>query len=249
MLLPSEVVLVFDTDGTLLDGRQAVVAAVAEGLINTYSHFNLQISNPDLARISDAIGLPATEFFSAAFDPDTVPASLQTQFAGEFEIHSTRAEVAAIECGKTNLYEGTEETLATLVKRGYPMALFSNANARYFETVVRVHRLDRFFEKTISLEKAIHTRLAHTKAEIVQHLAQGYPAAVVIGDRIHDIDAGKSAGASTVGCLFGFGKVSEFDQARWTINCPQEILELPLTTPLSQGGGRIAGRQEGKQDG
>ncbi len=235
MLTTAEVALIFDTDGTLLDGRQTVVKAVARGLVSTYHHFDLQVHDPDLERISQAVGLPATEFFRTAFDPESVPIELRRLFADEFEINSTRAEVSAIESGRTSLFDGTVETLSALAERGHPLALFSNSNARYFEAVVRVHQLDRFFSHSISLEDAMKARVAHTKAGIVKHLAQGYTGAVVIGDRIHDIEAGRSIGAHTVGCLFGFGKASEFAQASWTINSLQELLKLPLTTPSVKG--------------
>lgn len=225
----AEVALVFDTDGTLLDGRQAVVDAVAEGLASTYRHFQLPGHGIDRERITAAIGLPATKYFRAAFDPDTVPAELHPQFAAEFEVRSTRAEVAALERGETELYEGVEQTLATLVERGHPLALFSNANAQYFAAVMRAHKLFRFFRMSISLEHALQARVARSKTGIVKYLAHGYPASVVIGDRIHDIEAGHSAGARTVGCLFGFGGAEELDRAHWTINSFTELLELPLS--------------------
>ena len=59
----AEVALMFDTDGTLVDARRAVVDAVAAGLIATYRHFHLPAPAPDMDRISLAMGLPASAFF------------------------------------------------------------------------------------------------------------------------------------------------------------------------------------------
>ncbi|MFH1843743.1 MAG: HAD family hydrolase [bacterium] len=229
----AEVALIFDMDGTLLDGREAVVDAVREGLAATYRHFDLPVPPLDRDRIAAAIGLPTPAFFRAVFDPLTVPGGIQDRFVGEFEVRSTRAEVAALERGDTELYAGVELALETLVERGHPLALFSNANAPYFDAVVRAHKLDRYFNRTVSLELAVRHRVARTKTGIVAHLARNFTQSVVIGDRIHDIEAGRSSGARTVGCLYGFGKPVEFTSADWTISQLPEILELPLTTPAS----------------
>ncbi len=222
-------------DGTVLDGRSAVVKAVAEGLAATYRHFHLPVPPADHERISRAIGLPTPHFFRACFAPETVPDEIRDRFVGEFEVRSTRAEVAALQRGETVLHEGVEQTLAELADRGHPLALFSNSNALYFAAVVKAHELDRFFAQTISLENAVSRRVARSKTGIVKHLARKYPRAVVIGDRIHDIDAGVSAGARTVGCLFGFGDPTEFQSADWTVNSFPEILDLPLTAPPPAG--------------
>jgi phosphoglycolate phosphatase len=215
-------------DGTLLDGRKAVVEAVAEGLAETYRHFQIPLPPIDHRRIAAAIGLPTPDFFRSAIDPDTVPADMRDLFISEFEVQSTRAEVAALARGETDLFEGTEETLQKLVDRGHPLALFSNANDPYFEAVVKAHDLSRYFGQTISLEKAVRNRMARNKTGIVRYLTGQSPRAVVIGDRVHDIDAGRSAGARTVGCLYGFGEPHEFTAADWTINSLPEILDLPL---------------------
>jgi phosphoglycolate phosphatase-like HAD superfamily hydrolase len=221
-------------DGTLLDGRKAIVAAVAEGLLATYRHFHLQPPSIEEPRIAAAIGLPTPYFFRAAYDENTVFAELRDRFVAEFEIRSTRAEVAALQRGEAHLYEGAEETLQSLVDRGHPLALFSNANDPYFSAVVNAHRLDRFFSNALSLENAVRQRLARNKAGIVKHLVRKFPHAVVVGDRIHDVEAGISAGARTVGCLFGFGRPEELQFADWTIKSLPEILDLPLA--LARGG-------------
>jgi phosphoglycolate phosphatase len=174
--------------------------------------------------------LPSPTFFQAAHDQRTVPDDLRDRFIGEFEVRSTRAEVAALARGETALYPGVEQTLQALRRRGHPLALFSNANAPYFEAVVKAHRLDRFFTHTYSLELAIRARVARSKAGIAAYVARDSAQSVVIGDRVHDIEAGRSSGARTVGCLYGFGAPDEFTAADWTIDNLPAILELPLAT-------------------
>jgi len=224
----SATMVIFDTDGTLMDGRHAVIDAVIEGLIATYRHFQLPVPTADRERIALSMGLPSSTFFRTAFDPATVPTELRDPFVSEFEVQSTRAEVSALRRGDSQLYPGAEETLSALHERGFHLALFSNAGEPYFQAVVEVHRLDRWFLRTLSLEYAVRRRLARHKTGMVRHLAQGYENVIVVGDRIHDIEAGQSLGARTVGCRFGFGESKELRGADWTIGGLLEMLELPL---------------------
>jgi len=220
--------LVFDTDGTLLDARAAVVDAVAAGLAETYGHFGLPTPPPDRARVAGAIGLPSGSYYRSAFPPGSVPAALIDDFAAEFELRSTRAEVAALHAGATDLYPGAEQTLAALVARGHPLLLMSNAGSLYFDTVVAVHGLWRYFGRTLSLEEAARRGWARDKRGVVRRLLAGAGAAVVIGDRAHDVEAGRAAGARTVGCLYGFGGPAELAGADWRVGSLPELLELPL---------------------
>ena len=80
----SKQMVIFDTDGTLMDGRLAVIDAVAAGLAATYDHFQLPVPELDRERIGLAMGLPSSTFFRTAFDPDTVPAELRGPFARWF---------------------------------------------------------------------------------------------------------------------------------------------------------------------
>jgi phosphoglycolate phosphatase len=232
--------LVFDTDGTLIDARSAVIDAVLEGLAETYEHFGVGTPELDRARVCGAMGLPASMFFRVSFDPDSVPRDLHDAFASEFEVRSTRAEVAALHRGASALYDGVEDTLAALAERGHPLALYSNATEPYFRAVVEVHRLGRFFSRTLSLEHAVRQRLARHKAGMVRYLTRGFDQAVVVGDRIHDIEAGRAASAYTVGCLYGFGDPRELNEADWQIEGLEELRELPLAALPAKGEAGIA---------
>ncbi len=227
--------IVFDTDGTLLDARAAVVDAVAAGLAETYGHFGLPEPAADLPRIAGAIGLPSPDYYQAAIPPGTVPAELTARFVAEFERRSTRAEVAALCRGATHLYPGVEETLAALAGRGHALLLMSNAGSQYFDTVVAVHALWRFFARALSFEEAARRGWARDKKGVVRRLIAGESAAFVVGDRGHDVEAGRAAGARTVGCLYGFGPAAELAGADWRIAALPELLELPLDAGPAAG--------------
>lgn len=217
----------FDMDGTLLDSRAAVVDAVATGLSRAYADLGLPAAPPDFALIEGCMGLPTRAYFESAYDAATVPAASRDAFATAYRDRTTAAERAAIARGETALYDGVETALDELKRRGHTLLLFSNAGTDYFRAVIAGHGLDRFFARTLCIEEAQDRDLAADKAGMVAALVGDPAEAVVVGDRVHDIDAGRAAGARTVGCTYGFGASIEFRAADWIVDGPLEWLDLP----------------------
>ena len=226
--MPEPAEILFDMDGTLLDSSRAVVDAVASGLRRAYRRHGLTDRAPDFGLINACMGLPSREYFRRAYPPGSVPDDLREAFARSFGEFTEAEERAAIARGETRLYPGVETALDGLADRGHGLLLFSNAGRAYFRAVVAGHGLDRWFGDTKCLEEAIAEGLAADKAGMVAAMVDDPGNAVVVGDRVHDIEAGRSAGARTVGCLYGFGEPEEFRAADWIIDSPEKLLELPL---------------------
>jgi len=222
-VIPTDIL--FDMDGTLLDSRAAVVDAVADGLTGAYRHHGLSPAEPDRGLIADCMGLPSAEYFARAYDPATVPADLRADFALTYDRLTAEAEVAAIDAGRTALYPGAEATLAALAER-HRLLLFSNAGEVYFRAVITGHDLDRFFADALCLEEAVTRGVATDKAGMVAALVADPARAVVVGDRAGDIDAGRAAGARTVGCRYGFGSPEELQAANRVIDGLPELLDI-----------------------
>ncbi|MDO9694119.1 MAG: HAD family hydrolase [Candidatus Latescibacteria bacterium] len=218
----------FDMDGTLLDSRRAVVGAVAAALGRTYAHCGLPPAAPDLGLIEDCMGLPGREYFARAYPQDSVPGPRRDEFAAAFARFTSQEEIAAIRAGGTALYDGVETALAGLKERGHELLLFSNADAPYFRGIFAAHGLDRFFARSLCIGEAEAGGLASDKTGMVRVLAADPSRTVVVGDRASDLEAGRAAGARTVGCLYGFGTPHELRAADWTVDGPLDWLSLPL---------------------
>jgi len=218
----------FDMDGTLLDSSAAVVDAVAAGLERAYVHHGLAPAPADRSLISRSMGLPSDAYFRAAFAPDTVPAELREEFALTYGRYTADAEEEAVAAGATRLYNAVPDALDALRDQGHRLLLFSNAGARYFRAIIQGHELGRWFPRALCVEEARDQGLASDKDGMVHALVDDPARAVVVGDRIHDIEAGHRAGARTVGCLYGFGDPEEFAAATWTVRSPAEWPSLPL---------------------
>jgi len=220
--------LLFDMDGTLLDSTAAVVDAVAAGLVRAYAEHGLSPVASDRGLIARCMGLATHIYFEQAFDSTTVPDGLRAEFALSYARFTAEEEVAVIARGETRLYEGVAEVLTALQNRGHTLMLFSNAGDTYFDAIVQGHGLSRWFSRTLCVEQARRNGLAADKNEMVGLMIDDPAQTVVVGDRVHDIDAGRHAGARTVGCLYGFGDPAEFEAADWTIATPLDLLDLPF---------------------
>ena len=68
------------------------------------------------------------------------------------------------------------------------------------------------------------------KAEVISYVMAHTPIspseAVMVGDRIYDIEGGKRMGIDTVGVLFGYGSREELAGATHLIHTPSELLQL-----------------------
>ncbi len=218
----------FDMDGTLLDSSAAVVDAVAAGLRRAYTHHGLPAADPDYELINSCMGLPSEDYFEQAYPPASVPVSLRADFALTYGRFTAEEEVAAVDRGETRLYDGVAEALGELRTRGHRLLLFSNAGRIYFDAIVRGHHLDGFFERTLSLGRARDEGVARDKSGMVLALADDPARTIVVGDRRGDIEAGRAAGALTVGCLYGFGSPEELEAADWKVDGPGGWLTLQL---------------------
>lgn len=230
-LPPRGNLFLFDLDGTLLDSRAAVADAVAAGLSRAYRECGLPECEPDRGLIVASMGLPADEYFRRSYRADTVPPDRREEFSRAYAAAAAEEEIAALARGGTELFPGVEDALAALAARGHELMLYSNSATPYFEAVIAAHGLDRFFARTLCLEQAAAAGIAADKSRMVLAMAgapgdRGGRSVVVVGDRVHDVEAGRGAGALTVGCRYGFGAPEEFEAADWVVDGLLELLDI-----------------------
>jgi len=133
-----------------------------------------------------------------------------------------RRELRAI-AERGELYAGALETLRTLRARGHPLALCTNGDRRYVDAVLSAGGATGVFDRleTVEIE-------GRTKRAMVADLRAGWPdrAAVVIGDRRHDVEAGRANGCFVIGAAYGFGRPEELEPADATIGSISDLLDL-----------------------
>jgi phosphoglycolate phosphatase len=65
-----------------------------------------------------------------------------------------------------------------------------------------------------------------TKTETLARALTRVDIGVMVGDRHHDVDAGRAHGLTTVGVLWGMGDADELAQADHVVATPDELVEL-----------------------
>ena len=189
--------LIFDLDGTLYRTETSFDPAVAQVL----HAFSARV--PPEAKLHSFIGEPFDAFLEW-LDHLRLPVPRET-----LRDRIAEAELRFVEeCGK--LYPGVKETLARLHTQGYWLALCTNAGELYAKTVLRACGIEGLFR-----EIRCRRTSAETKEKMVAWLTSRIPhsRAYIIGDRYHDLVAGRKAGCTVIGAAYGYAKPGELGGA------------------------------------
>lgn len=123
-------------------------------------------------------------------------------------------------CGRT--FPGTKEMLAELKKKGYALAICSNAADDELEIVLSHLGIFHEFERIQGLTQA------NCKSDSLKTLLKKIaPArAVLVGDRFYDCEAAADNGIPFVACCYGYAPEGELEQCENKINDVRELAEL-----------------------
>lgn len=124
------------------------------------------------------------------------------------------------EKGRPELYEGAIDTLNYLKSKGYRLVFISNCKMSYRDCHNKLFNLEEYFEELVCSEEYNFI----PKYEILEDIKHKYPEKmVIIGDRFHDMEAGKKNGIYTIGCSYGFSLVGELNEADLIIENINEL--------------------------
>ncbi len=198
--------LIFDLDGTILESDKATFLVMQKAFKNMGIEKCLTQEE-----VRGALGKPAQDFFESLLGPDDA-----------FRWKEVMEKYDPIIPEFATAFPGTIETLSTLKKRGYKLALCSNCGLGYFNTVLLKLNIEQYFDYT---ECNGENNLS--KSEIIRKIMNKFPGlkTAEIGDKIHDIEAARDNNAISIGVLYGYGK-DEPKKADITINEFPELLEI-----------------------
>jgi len=204
--------LIFDLDGTLIDSRADLTAAV-NAMRRSYG-----LEPHPVARVTgwvgNGLGKLVERALSDASGIDRAEAQTRMQ-----------AAYAADPVAETRLYDGVRETLAALAVRGVPLAIATNKPeavtrrilaalgvAEYFAVVVGGGRLPL---------KPDPASLRYCLDEIGVPVESGW----MIGDHYTDLEAARHAGMRRAWAAWGFGDPREEAYDR-RLECFREVETL-----------------------
>jgi N-acetyl-D-muramate 6-phosphate phosphatase len=194
----------FDVDGTLSDTDDVMVAHLA-GLLRP---FHLLFPGKDLTRVARGIVMEAAP-------PGNFLVGLPDRIGLDDELFALKDWLVRQSKRKTKPFQlipGTREMLASLSQH-YPLAVVS---ARDTSSTMRfLHQFDLAgcFKCIATDQTCEHTKpFADPIIWAAGQMGVSPEACLMVGDTSVDIQAGKAAGAQTVGVLCGFGEADELRQ-------------------------------------
>jgi phosphoglycolate phosphatase len=193
--------IMFDLDGTLIETAPEICDAVND----TLRRFKL--SDVSQQQVNDWIGHGTRELliqalaFSSMTRVEVVRASeTLPMIAAEFDVHYQAR------CGtRSQLYPQVRETLTALRAQGVKLAVVTNKEGRFTETVLSVHQLSALLDGVVSGD-TLPTKKPDP-AGIHHCLAQfGVPAhrALFVGDSSIDVATARNAGVAVWALPYGY---------------------------------------------
>lgn len=191
--------LIFDFDGTLIDSVPdlADAANIMLGQLGkpTYPMSTVQqwVGNGARALVERALS------GSVNVDPNLSNAEIEAAERLFFEAY------AAHDTSKTVAYPNVDTGLQQLTASGFTLALVTNKPIRFVPTILASLNWTPYFAMVLGgdslpVKKPDPAPLRH----VCEHLGFDPAQAIMIGDSINDILAGKNAGIDTIGLSYGY---------------------------------------------
>lgn len=191
--------IIFDLDGTIWDPIDTVLNAW-NSCIKKHSQIKRELTRSDF---EGTMGLQMHDISKKLFP------YLSEDFRNQVITECYQTEKLYIKKQGGNLYPNVEEVL-NLLSQKYKLFIVSNCQDGYIECFYEFHKLEKYF---LDYENPGRTGLS--KGENIDliikrnHLQNP----IYVGDTEGDLNAAKYAGIPFVYAKYGFGQVSEYDDA------------------------------------
>jgi phosphoglycolate phosphatase len=213
--------VLFDLDGTLVDSRSDISAAMNATLARL--GFGSLRSEQIIGYVGD--GVPQLVERSLRAVLDRTPTAKELAEAGRIY----RAEYTDRCLDTTQPYAGIRQMLQQLI--ALPLAVVTNNPTALSEKVLSGLNLREYFCRVVGGD-ATERRKPDPQPllEVADQLGIAPLLAVMVGDSCNDIRAGRGAGMRTVGCAWGFRGAAELRSCS-----ADRVLASPLLLPAALG--------------
>ena len=213
--------LCFDLDGVIADSTIPITTCINRALRD----LDLPTRPPEA--LVQFIGPPLIQTFESIVAAAGADLKLAARCIDRYHQHYATESLLT-----TRPYPGVGELLSQLAARDElivvtskpaeaALPILDHLNVHHLFAAVHAPALDALAEpKAVTLRRALLDRAADPAAT------------VMVGDRHHDIDAGRECGVQTIGVLWGFGSRSELERAgaHHLAGSPDQLAELLIPT-------------------
>ena len=208
--------ILFDLDGTLTDSREGITKSVQ------YALDKMGIYEPELKPLERFIGPPLYDEFRRSYGFDDAQAKRAIEFY--------RERFGVVGWKENLLYDGIPQLLEQLKSAGKTIATASSKPAVFIEKILKYFEIDQYFTVVsgATLDGSIGTKAQVTQLSLDRLNVQDLSQAVLVGDRLHDVEGAKQCGIDCIGVAFGFGGREELEHAGAThvVDRVEELLPL-----------------------
>jgi phosphoglycolate phosphatase-like HAD superfamily hydrolase len=202
--------IIFDLDGTLFNTTTAFIPACKEFFYQYHSNY------PGDDEVMKLVGEPES-YFKTWLKRHHIHEDFSLVRQSMIEL-----EVKYI-LDRGRLFDGVDRILNYLHQHQFEMALCSNAVPDYQQAVFLKTGMGNYVKK-VRLPLSSSDTKSIMLSELLKHAASA-PFHIMIGDRIHDIQAAKDNGILSIGCAYGYGG-NEIKEADYIVQSASEILEI-----------------------
>lgn len=173
--------IIFDFDGTLIDSYEAI----AESLNHVRTSFSLPAVPAEEVR--PMVGHGLERLIEKAIGPERV----------EEGVKLFRQSYARLCEGKTSILPQVKETLDTLDKRGYQMAIATNKPSYFARDILKALEIDHLFVEVLGPNDVERPKPDPEMIEIIiMRIGLSPEEIVYVGDMPLDVEVGRRAGVA-----------------------------------------------------
>jgi len=205
--------VMFDLDGTIIDSQSGIVTSLRTSLDE------LDVQLPHDHDFTWCIGASLWDIY-AHYLATTDSQRLNEAVALYRKIYRSGPMYDYA------MYDGIEAALDQLIQRGYKLVLATAKAREYAAEVVASSTFAPLIHHVYGSE--LDGTNVH-KAQLIAHVLRSEgvapDAAIMIGDRHHDVDGAAANNVLGIGVTYGYGQPTEFAAAHAIIHHPRELPE------------------------
>ena len=210
--------VLFDLDGTMTDPFDGLSKSVI------YSCEKMGIAPPPLVEIRKFIGPPLIHSYMSFLGFDETRAEQAIACYREYYNEKGIYE--------NSVYEGIPEVLDALKQAGVTLSVATSKPDHFADIVLRHFDLLKYFDhvEAVTTHNAAIEKEHLVRSVLEKYNVQGKSQAVMVGDRLYDLNGANANGIDSIGVLYGYGDLAEMRQygATYTAQTPQQILKIIL---------------------
>lgn len=191
--------VLFDVDGTLVESGQLITECFQTAL--------KEIGHPGLPQttVSQVVGPPLAHSFAsiAGLSAEKVPLAIDS-----YRAHYLPRYL------EPPLYPGIRELLADLHAAGIPLATATSKMERSAKRQLEKWEIDQYFTVIAGATPSPDSTKQLVVADALKRLrgaGTDVENAVLVGDRVFDVNGAEANGIKAIAALWGYGEDSEFD--------------------------------------